>query len=69
MTKVGLVFLGCPKNLTDFQVTASYLLEAGYDVGVAPEEADVILVTTCAFIESARQEAAAAIEHAVPTSA
>lgn len=65
MTKVGLVFLGCPKNLTDFQVTASYLLEAGYDVGVAPEEADVILVTTCAFIESARQEAAAAIEHAV----
>lgn len=65
MTKVGLVFLGCPKNLTDFQVTASYLLEAGYDVGVAPEEADVILVTTCAFIESARQEAAAAIENAV----
>ena len=65
MTKVALVFLGCPKNLVDFQVTAEYLKKAGYDVGVPADQADVILVTTCSFIESARREAYDAIGQAV----
>ncbi len=59
--KIALVSLGCPKNLVDLQVAASALRKAGFDVGVPQEDADAILVNTCAFIESARQEAVDAI--------
>ena len=59
--KVALVSLGCPKNLVDLQVVASALRGAGFDVGIPEDEADAILVNTCAFIESAREEAAGAI--------
>jgi ribosomal protein S12 methylthiotransferase len=62
--KVALVSLGCPKNLVDLQVVASALRGAGFDVGVPEDEADAILVNTCAFIESAREEALDAIEEA-----
>ena len=62
--KVALVALGCPKNLVDLQVAAAALSAAGFDVGVPEEEADAILVNTCAFIESARREALDAIEEA-----
>ena len=62
--KVALVSLGCPKNLVDLQVMAAALAAAGFDVGVPEDEADAILVNTCAFIESAREEAAAEIARA-----
>lgn len=62
--KVALVSLGCPKNLVDLQVVAAALSAAGFDVGVPEDEADAILVNTCAFIESARREALDAIEEA-----
>ena len=62
--KVALVSLGCPKNLVDLQVVASALRGAGFDVGVPENDADAILVNTCAFIESAREEALAAIGEA-----
>lgn len=62
--KVALVSLGCPKNLVDLQVAAAALADAGFDVGVPEDEADAILVNTCAFIESAREEALDAIEEA-----
>ena len=62
--KVALVSLGCPKNLVDLQVMAAALAAAGFDVGVPEDEADAILVNTCAFIESARAEALDAIEEA-----
>lgn len=58
---VGFVSLGCAKNLVDLQVMASALYVAGYDIGVDPSEADVVLVNTCAFIEDAREEAVSAI--------
>ncbi len=58
---IGLVSLGCPKNLVDLQVMCSELSLAGYETGVPPESADVIIVNTCAFIEDARQEAVSAI--------
>ena len=61
---VALVSLGCPKNLVDLQVMAAALAAAGFDVGVPEEDADAILVNTCAFIESAREEALDAIEEA-----
>ena len=62
--KVALVSLGCPKNLVDLQVVASALRGAGFDVGVPEADADAILVNTCAFIESAREEAVAAVAEA-----
>ena len=58
---VGLVSLGCAKNAVDLQVMAGRLLKAGHSLAPSPDDADVILVNTCAFIESAREEAAAEI--------
>ncbi|MGN0846671.1 MAG: 30S ribosomal protein S12 methylthiotransferase RimO [Kiritimatiellia bacterium] len=58
---IGLVSLGCAKNAVDLQVMAGHLLKAGHELAPTPDEADVILVNTCAFIESAREEAAAEI--------
>jgi ribosomal protein S12 methylthiotransferase len=47
--------LGCPKNLVDAEVTAARLEEAGWR-SVAPTEAELLVVTTCAFIASAMEE-------------
>lgn len=58
---VGFISLGCSKNLVDSQVMAGYLKRGEIALAPSPEEADVILVNTCAFIESAREEAAEAI--------
>lgn len=62
--RLALVSLGCPKNLVDLQVMGAALAAAGFDVGVPEDDADAILVNTCAFIESARAEALDAIEEA-----
>jgi ribosomal protein S12 methylthiotransferase len=58
---VGFISLGCSKNLVDSQVMAGYLKSGAIALAPSPEEADVILVNTCAFIEAAREEAADAI--------
>jgi len=58
---IGLVALGCAKNTVDLQVMAGHLLKAGCMLAPHPDEADVILVNTCAFIEAAREEATAEI--------
>ena len=55
--KVGFVSLGCSKNLMDTEVMMYHLVEAGYTVVAEESEADVIIVNTCAFIESAVREA------------
>ena len=55
-TKVGFVSLGCPKNQLDTEVMLHKLVEAGYEITAEDIEADVIIVNTCAFIESAKQE-------------
>ena len=54
--KLGMVSLGCPKNLVDSEVMLGVI--AKYDVEITndPAEADVIIVNTCAFIETAKQE-------------
>lgn len=59
--RVGLVSLGCPKNLVDSEVMLGFLERAGYELTGNPAEADVIVVNTCAFIEPARQESIDAI--------
>jgi len=58
---VGFISLGCSKNLVDSQVMAGYLKSGQIALAPSPEEAEVILVNTCAFIEAAREEAADAI--------
>jgi ribosomal protein S12 methylthiotransferase len=59
--KVHIVSLGCPKNLVDSEVMAGVLAEKGYLLTDRQEEADVLLVNTCAFILPAREEAIAEI--------
>src|SRR5229473_5256575 len=54
--KVGFVSLGCPKNLVDSEVMMGLLARAGAELTTRAEEADVIVVNTCSFIESAQQE-------------
>ncbi|MBZ5721640.1 MAG: 30S ribosomal protein S12 methylthiotransferase RimO [Acidobacteriia bacterium] len=54
--KVGFVSLGCPKNLVDSEVMMGMLARAGAQLINRAEDADVIVVNTCSFIESAQQE-------------
>src|SRR5216110_1276313 len=55
-TKVGFVSLGCPKNLVDSEVMMGMLAEAGAELTSRAADADVIVVNTCSFIDSAQQE-------------
>lgn len=55
--KLAVISLGCPKNQVDADVMCRALLERGYITTADLSEADVILVNTCGFIESAKQEA------------
>ncbi len=55
--KVGFVSLGCPKNLINTEKMLSKLAENGYEIVAEDIDADVIVINTCAFIESAKQEA------------
>src|SRR5208282_3405186 len=55
-TKVGFVSLGCPKNLVDSEVMMGLLARGGAELTTRAEDADVIVVNTCSFIESAQQE-------------
>lgn len=57
MAKVCLVSLGCAKNLIDSEQMLSLVGEAGYEITDDPADADVAIVNTCAFIESAQSEA------------
>src|SRR5438128_11842408 len=54
--KVGFVSLGCPKNLVDSEVMMGMLAQAGAELVPRAEDADVIGVNTCSFIESAQQQ-------------
>jgi ribosomal protein S12 methylthiotransferase len=61
---VGVISLGCPKNLVDTEVMLGLLAEAGFRTVSDPDRADVLLVNTCCFIEAARQEATDALAEA-----
>ena len=54
--RVGLISLGCPKNLVDSEIMLGELARRGYDVVGDLDAADTVLVNTCAFIEEAQQE-------------
>jgi ribosomal protein S12 methylthiotransferase len=54
--KIGLISLGCPKNLVDSEVMLGLAHEAGHELVQDPSQADVLVVNTCAFIDAAKQE-------------
>lgn len=54
--KIGFVSLGCAKNRVDTEVMLAKLLDAGYEIAEEDIEADVMIVNTCAFIQSAKEE-------------
>jgi len=56
LPKVGFVSLGCPKNLVDSEVMLGTLARQGYSITAQKEDADVIVVNTCGFIDSAKKE-------------
>jgi ribosomal protein S12 methylthiotransferase len=61
MSKIGFVSLGCPKNLVDSEVMMGILARAGYEMTPRAEEAEVLVVNTCSFIEAAQKESVDAI--------
>nr|WP_263411632.1 30S ribosomal protein S12 methylthiotransferase RimO [Terriglobus tenax] len=60
-TRIGFVSLGCPKNLVDSEVMMGLLHHAGAELTPHAEDADIIVVNTCSFIDSAKQESVNAI--------
>ena len=54
--KAGFISLGCAKNLVDTEVMLGIMREHGIDITNEPAEADILIVNTCAFIESAKEE-------------
>src|SRR5258706_9663171 len=61
MVKVGLVSLGCAKNLVDSEIMAGHLHRAGMALTPDADEADVMIVNTCSFIDAAKEESIGAI--------
>lgn len=61
MNKVGFISLGCPKNLVDSEVMMGRLQASGYEITADAGEADTVVVNTCGFIDSAKQESIEAI--------
>jgi ribosomal protein S12 methylthiotransferase len=59
--KVGMISLGCAKNLVDAEIMLGSVLQHGMEITSLAEEADVLVVNTCAFIDSAKEESIDAI--------
>ena len=57
MTKIGFISLGCSKNLVDTEVMLHKLHSAGFEITAEESDAEIIIINTCGFIESAKQEA------------
>jgi ribosomal protein S12 methylthiotransferase len=65
MRRFYLISLGCPKNLVDSAGLATLLEQAGYTAADVPEQADLLVVNTCGFIEPAREESRAVLQELV----
>ncbi len=62
---VAFIALGCPKNIVDSEKMLAEIAQAGFLITAEPDNADVIVINTCGFIEPAKLEALEAIKHAV----
>ena len=65
MIKVGLVSLGCAKNLIDSEIMIGHLHAAGMEMTANEQEADVLIVNTCSFIDMAKRESIGTVQDAV----
>ena len=54
--KILIETLGCPKNFNDTQAAKGFLIDANHEIAQTPEEADVIMINTCGFINDAKKE-------------
>ncbi|MCB1432496.1 MAG: 30S ribosomal protein S12 methylthiotransferase RimO, partial [Alphaproteobacteria bacterium] len=63
--KIGLVSLGCPKALVDSERIITQLRAEGYVMAPGYDDADVVIVNTCGFLDSAKEESLAAIGEAM----
>ena len=59
--KIGMISLGCAKNLVDAEIMLGSVLQRGMEITSRAEDADVVVVNTCAFIDSAKEESIEAI--------
>jgi ribosomal protein S12 methylthiotransferase len=59
--KVGMISLGCAKNLVDAEIMLGSVLQRGMEITSSADDADVLVVNTCAFIDSAKEESVDAI--------
>src|SRR5213595_4273651 len=59
--KVGMISLGCAKNLVDAEIMLGSVLKSGMQITASADDADVLVVNTCAFIDSAKEESIEAI--------
>ena len=59
--KVGMISLGCAKNLVDAEIMLGSVLQRGMEITCRAEDADVLVINTCAFIDSAKEESIEAI--------
>src|SRR5947209_15278652 len=60
-TKIGMISLGCAKNLVDAEIMLGSVLARGMEITSSVDDADVLVVNTCAFIDSAKEESIEAI--------
>jgi ribosomal protein S12 methylthiotransferase len=56
MKRIGLISLGCPKNLIDSEAMLGQLVEKGFSIAADPADSEIIIVNTCGFIEPAKKE-------------
>src|SRR3712207_7592989 len=59
--KIGMISLGCAKNLVDAEVMLGSAVQRGMEITSRAEDADVLVINTCAFIDSAKEESVDAI--------
>src|ERR1700724_2946374 len=59
--KIGMISLGCAKNLVDAEIMLGSVLQHGMEITASAEDADVLVINTCAFIDSAKEESIEAI--------
>jgi ribosomal protein S12 methylthiotransferase len=60
-TTIGMISLGCAKNMVDSEIIAAHARSAGFAMAPRPEQADIVIVNTCAFIHDAQEESIDAI--------
>lgn len=65
MAKIGLISLGCPKNTIDAEEILGEAVRAGHEIETDPSQADVLIVNTCGFIKSAKEESINAVLDAI----